>query len=1212
MPSRLKSLELHGYKTFASRTLFEFASTVTAVVGPNGSGKSNIADSLRWVLGEQSYSLLRGKKTEDMIFSGSEQRTRAGMASATVVFDNTDNWLPIDFSEVAITRRAYRDGQNEYLINAQKVRLKDVSELLAQSGLAERTYTVIGQGLVDAALALKAEERRRLFEEAAGIGLHRARREEALRRLETTHRNLDRVQDILAELQPRLRSLERQARRAQEYEQVRADLRVLLRDWYGYHWHHAQKDLRDAREHARREEKALEKSRQEQSALNQKLSALRDQIQGLRARLNSWHRQQAQLHSQRESLSRQLAVIDERMHSMNEQKNNLQSEWSRLEEELGLNQQRLDAAAQEVARLENELQEARDQSEAAFRALQERQADRADAEKRLQAARQTLTDLISRQGQLQARITERRSQAERQRLDLEQAIKAAANAKDELQRSRDRYQSLLEARDQAIQSRQASSDALQVHRERLSEREMARKEALELRSRQAAEMARLRAQLDVLEQAEAALVGYASGTQVLLKAARQDRLRGAGSALSSNLEVPIELETAIAAALGEYLDAVILNESGGSEQALDILEVEGSRGVLLPLDSLVPGSPWVLDDAHVGIGAQGVIGLAADLVKATPELRPALDLLLGQTVIVKDRKAARHVFAGSNQGSDGLPANLRAVTLRGEVFYANGPILAGQEGKPSTLSRPRQKRELQNNIQLTSNKLEEIEAQISRLNSEIESLLEQEKRFESNLNQARQVLEAAEGECAQQKAQVDQFERQERWQTAQQEKLESEIASSVRESTRLSEELAQLEKDISLAREDLRERSSLLNGLTLDEFQSQATHWETLSSVIERTLVESKGRRDEGQAMLDRANHALSSAQARLQELEAGLVRLESERADQRLSENELGSQIDALRQLIEPSEKELDEAEKGQERLQNEEAASRQALSNAEHRHAQARIVLARRQEALEALRRRVEDDFGLVAFEYEEEISGPTPLPLEGMVEQLPRLTRLSPELEENIKRQRAQLRRMGAINPEAQAEYQEVKERFAFMTGQVEDLRKAEIDIRQVISELDSLMQREFRKTFDSVAEEFKAIFTRLFGGGSARLVLTDPDDLTNTGIDIEARLPGRRTQGLSLLSGGERSLTAASLVFALLRVSPTPFCILDEVDAMLDEANVGRFRDLLAELSSNTQFIVVTHNRNTVQVADVIYGVTMGHDSVSQVISLKLDQVGQVVE
>ena len=261
MPNRLKSLGIQGYKTFASRYDFEFAGSITAVVGPNGSGKSNIVDGIRWVLGEQSYSLLRGKRTEDMIFSGSEQRTRAGMAEVTVTFDNSDGWLPIDFTEVAIARRAYRDGQNEYLINDQKVRLKDVSELLAQSGLAERTYTIIGQGLVDAALSLRAEERRRLFEEAAGIGLYRTRREEAFRRLDTTRRNLDRVQDILAELQPRLRSLERQARRAGEYEQVQADLRLILREWYGYYWHHSQNELVRARELADGQEKRLEEVR---------------------------------------------------------------------------------------------------------------------------------------------------------------------------------------------------------------------------------------------------------------------------------------------------------------------------------------------------------------------------------------------------------------------------------------------------------------------------------------------------------------------------------------------------------------------------------------------------------------------------------------------------------------------------------------------------------------------------------------------------------------------------------------------------------------------------------------------------------------------------------------------------------------------------------------------------------------------------------------
>src|SRR5512140_3747138 len=262
MPLRLKSLELHGYKTFATRTRFEFASGITAIVGPNGSGKSNIADALRWVLGEQSYSLLRGKKTEDMIFSGSEYRARAGMASAEIIFDNTANWLPVDFAEVAVTRRAYRDGHNEYLLNGQQVRLRDMNELLAASGLSERTYTILGQGLVDASLALKADERRRLFEEAAGVGLYRVRREEALKRLEATERNLERVQDIMAEVGPRLKTLERQAKRANEFGSAQADLRAVLQEWYGYHWHSAEEELERTGQHLQEEEAKVAAARE--------------------------------------------------------------------------------------------------------------------------------------------------------------------------------------------------------------------------------------------------------------------------------------------------------------------------------------------------------------------------------------------------------------------------------------------------------------------------------------------------------------------------------------------------------------------------------------------------------------------------------------------------------------------------------------------------------------------------------------------------------------------------------------------------------------------------------------------------------------------------------------------------------------------------------------------------------------------------------------
>jgi chromosome segregation protein len=323
--------------------------------------------------------------------------------------------------------------------------------------------------------------------------------------------------------------------------------------------------------------------------------------------------------------------------------------------------------------------------------------------------------------------------------------------------------------------------------------------------------------------------------------------------------------------------------------------------------------------------------------------------------------------------------------------------------------------------------------------------------------------------------------------------------------------------------------------------------------------------------------------------------------------EGELQGQIEVYNLKIEPAEVSLAEAEKEETDLQGRETDAQRALAQVERYNAQSQIDLNRKQETLESLRRRIEEDFGLVQFEYHSDVSGPVPLPLGEMVEQLPVVTELAPDLDESLNQKRAQLRRMGAVNMDAQQEYESVRERYDFMTAQVEDLKQAESDLREVIAELDELTRREFFKTFELVAVEFKAIFTRLFGGGSARLVLTDPDNLTETGIDIEARLPGRREQGLALLSGGERSLTAISLVFSLLKVSPTPLCVLDEVDAMLDEANVGRFRDLLSELGQQTQFIIVTHNRSTVQAADVIYGITKGRDTTSQVISLRLDEL-----
>lgn len=1205
--ARLKSLELQGYKTFASRTLFEFADMITCIVGPNGSGKSNIADSMRWVLGEQSYSLLRGKKTEDMIFSGSEQRPRAGMASATITFDNENNWLPIDFGEVAITRRAYRDGTNEYLINGQRVRLKDVSELLAQSGLAERTYTIIGQGLVDAALALKAEERRRLFEEAAGIGLYRTRREEALRRLETTRRNLERVQDILAELQPRLRSLERQARRAQEYDQVRSDLKVLLREWYGYHWNKTQADLAEALEIAHQRELSLDEVRREHSGLDEQVGNLHEKTQAVRAQLNSWHRQLAELHSQRETIIRSLAVADERQRSYHEQSKSLDAEAARLLEERVVFENRLETLQQEITIREDDLKVAANQLEQASTALASRQLERRVIDEKLRIARQESGNLNQRQNKLQARQIEMQNQRTRSLEVLEQTQKAALAAENELTQAIAHMQTALTERDKALEQRKNAELQLQNHQEKLLGLSRDLQQANERKAALMAEQARLKARLDILVQAENAFSGYGEGSKLLLQAAGQSRLTGARQVLSNQLEVPAELETAISASLGDYLDAVLMEHS--LDEALDLLSGAAKRGVLLPLAAMKPAG--ILPDMP---DINGWVGVASGLVHTSAELRPLLDLLLGQVVVVRDRAAARRVLGklASSNLTENFPG-ARAVTLTGEVFYASGPVLAGageRQGQ-GLLSRPRQRKELSEQMDDLQQRLELAKIEADKLIKKQVAQQSEEVHYREVVKEARRNEDIAIQEASRVQSMKDQAERQNRWQKEQARRLQTELDDSQKLIQQLSEEIKQAEALLEQARGQARQYQSQLEELALDDLQAALAHWSTRQAVAERAVQDGRDRLQDLAAAINRSQAAYSQVLHRQKQIESGLADLENERQTSRERESVLAAEIIELEQLIRPAEIDLAGLEEKQTGMQSVQSSARQALSAAEHNHAQARIQLARRQETLENLRRRIEDDFGLVAFEYAEEVSGPTPLPLDGMVEQLPVVYELALDIDDNIKRQRAQLRRMGPINPEAQNEFKEVSERFAFMNDQVADLAKAEADIHEVIRELDGMMQREFHKTFEAVAGEFRQIFTRMFGGGSARLILTNEDDLANTGIDIEARLPGRRTQGLSLLSGGERSLTATALVFSLLKVSPTPFCVLDEVDAMLDESNVGRFRDLLRELSHNTQFIVVTHNRNTVQAADVIYGVTMGRDSASQVLSLKLDQVSQLV-
>jgi chromosome segregation protein len=1191
---RLKALELQGYKTFVSKNTFEFAPTITAFVGPNGSGKSNIADSLRWVLGEQSYALLRGKKTEDMIFSGSETRSRASMASASIVFDNEDGWLPIDFTEVTIGRRAYRDGVNEYFLNGQKVRLRDVMELLAQCGLGQRTYTIIGQGLVDAALSLNPDERRRLFEEAAGIGLYRSRKSEALRRLEATRRNLERVQDIITELRPRLRSLERQAKRAQNYHQVREDLKASMRVWYGYHWFRLQGNAQNARSRADTCEQERDALRQEQLDAERELNEIRSRIDTHRTRLHQWSQELSDLYRTRERVGKSLAVSSERHRWLRDQEQSLHSEIEALS-------QAEDRLSNRLLDVEQDMERKRDEVLKVEEALA-RLEQSGDGESVPKSTYWSSVD------HLREEIEKTTTQYAAKSLRVEQLS-------DQLSRLSSRENSLSEkiqaaevevTRIQREESETSSAQARILAKHKLIENELnivknhldtlrSNKESLLLqRSKLQNKEAALSAQLELMSQGGEEPVAV---VEAILDGLKQGRLTGLAGRLWDKLRIKPEVEIAISAALGDFKTALIFKSVEEVEKAvMELLENKAlTKTSLIPIAVQEgPSRATVLQD-------EDFLGNAVDFVEAPEIYHPILNLLLGNTLIVKNRRAALRNLPH-------LPSEVRLVTLSGDIFYTNRMVLIGayteiKKGLPPY-------RTVQGELSKVQDGLKKVHEALKRLETDEKVTADRQTKLVGDNSQSQGELQGVQ-------LQLEKL------------RLEKQVRKQRLDGLRLeAQELAVQKKELEGELPSLQQEAADTDRMRFDlEQVLQDAIGEVQKSQPELALVQESARLEMAQQSLNdleaRYKEINDQLEVTVKDLELRKSRMASTRLEMSSTQDQsvqleteladLEKQIGDLESRIQPEEEGLTEAENTRASLEANESQIRANLRIAERAHSQAQIDLARLDEELSSLKRRVEDDFGLVTYEYDEEgVQDQDPLPLDGYVENLLKVETLPDGIEKEVNQLRSQLRRIGSVNPEAMREFETVRSRVEFLTTQLEDSQQAEMQIQDVIAELDLLMEREFRKTFDAVAIEFREAFKRLFGGGNARLTLTDPEDLTGTGIDIEARLPGRREQGLAVLSGGERSLTASALIFALMKVSPTPFCVMDEVDAMLDDANVIRFREMLQELSGRTQFILITHNRHTVQAAEVIYGVTMGGDSVSQVISLKLDEAEKAIE
>ncbi len=1279
----LKHLTLQGYKSFADKTEFEFPRGITAIVGPNGTGKSNIADAIRWALGERSMSTLRAKSSADMIFLGGNGRARAGMAEVSLTFDNSDQGLPIDFSEVTISRRAYRSGENEYLINGSQVLLRDIEELLAGSSLSERTYTVIGQGLVDAALSLSPQERRALFEEAAGVTLYRARREKAVQRLDETERNLERVRDIIGEVTPRVQRLEREADQVEQHRRLTAHLERLQHTWYGFRWGQGQGELDRALERAASLEKKLAARRAEASRLDERLTRVRQREGELRASLRDWYREIADLHEDVDQARRELAVSEERERLLETRREELLDEIEPLVVQRGQQREQVDQLQRRVEELTERLAERRkrlSEIEQQAKAREERaetlERERSEAEQELRRHRQRLEsrnqelsearDEISRLVSEQAVAEERARQFEARCEEAVAAIEPLREEEVEQTQQVARHRARVETLEQSLVEREQALAALEeawrtfrerphepdreylrvadVVQERRGEIERLNRALRDAREREAA----LAGELKALERVHSTGVAYGTGVAVLLEAG----IEGVLGPLAAMIQVPSAWERAVAAALGSDLQAVVLESGSAVERVHEILDVEGGRLTLLALDGLRPAG----SDDRIPAGAI----CAADVVTCDDHVRPAVNALLGAVVFCDDLTEALAL-------QPDIPPGGCCVTQAGIVLRADGAFVVGGTADEGVLADQRARRELSDRLDQVRRRLTDLdgrrETAIERLTSAEARLEEMDRRiarareeqrrsFQDELGEARTAVAVARETLRSQRSALDREESelarlrsrrdalfdqardlevryaaqakraealqfallqpeppgeapsveiaedfQERFQRADRQRrvIEEERRAVSRRVSSLQERLERLTERAVQAREEM----ARFERQTLSEVR-------TAAAVTEASLESETQALERESALLERLHSQVDARRERAQELKAERQALLGRVKDLRGKTSRLERQLHDVRVRVQPAEEKLEELNAQQTSLEKQRRRAQELVRGAEERYGRSQLEVERKRDELRLLAERIDEDLGLVELELGESVTAQAPLPMRPLVSELPVVEQLPEGLEHEMQFVRKRLRRLGAVNPNAPGELAEVRKRHGFLTEQGADLEAATAQLRRTVTQLDALMEKEFRETFEAVAERFSVMFSRLFDGGEAQLALTDPHDLLHTGVEIVARPPGKRAQRLALLSGGERALTATALLFSLLQVSPTPFCVLDEVDAMLDEVNVGRFRAKLEELSKETQFIVITHNRGTVESAETVYGVSMGSNAVSQVVSLKMDQ------
>ena len=1177
----LKNIEVQGFKSFAQKINFEFHNGITGIVGPNGSGKSNVGDAVRWVLGEQSAKSLRGGNMQDVIFSGTETRKPLSYASVAITLDNSDHKLPVEFNEVTVTRRIYRSGESEYLINGSNCRLKDINEMFYDTGIGKEGYSIIGQGQIDRILSGKPEERRELFDEAAGIVKFKRRKNTTVKKLEEERQNLVRVTDILSELTRQLGPLEKQSETAKIYLAKREALKELDVNMFLLEYSSTAESLKELGEKHRLAQENLEDTQKEYEQTRVEYDRLEQELEELNTRMDALRMESQEQALHKQQLEGQINVLNEQILAGVQNEDHYRSRLKTIEEELAVREASRKELEEEKSDLYSQLKEVRSRLKDEEEKLNTAQENIRTCTQAVEEGKNEIIEILNSRANTKGkaqRFDAMMEQADIRKAEISQRILRLKSEEEEqqtiLRKAQEQYDSITES----IHS--ANEECDRLNQEVGNIQEKLKEQTVQLEKQQTSyhrEASRLESLRNLTERYD----GYGNSIRRVME--QKERVPGIQGVVADLIQVNKDYEVAIETALGGSIQNIVTDNEQTAKTLIEFLKKNRyGRATFLPMSSISPRGEFSPREA---LKEPGVIGVASELVTTAPQYQQIARFLLGRVLVVDH---IDHAIAIGRK----YRHSLRMVTIEGESLSPGGSMTGGAFKNNSNLLGRRRE-------------IEELEKGVAKLKSEVAMI---QKAMEDNRNR-RNVLRDAIADFQDKLRQQYIEQNTAKMNIAQQEEKAEEIRGGYEQINRDKEQIRrqmleirqdheQIARELESSRQDEQELESFI-----EEKQAELDQWKEEETKLTRELEEIRLQASSldqknlfDQENLNRLNSETQTLENEQKSIYESLAHSSEEMEQKKLTIQEL--KTEAANSGIQAQEAKL-QLEKWQKEKEERNGKHKEFFEKRDQLSGQIGLLdkeCFRLKSQMDKLEESREERISYMWEEYEI-------TPNNALSYRKEELTDL-PEMKKQVAQIKEEIRRLGSVNVNAIEDYKDLLERHTFLSGQYNDLITAEKTLEQIIQELDEGMRKQFTEKFAEIQREFDKAFKELFGGGKGTLELDEEADILEAGIRITSQPPGKKLQNMMQLSGGEKALTAIALLFAIQNLKPSPFCLLDEIEAALDDSNVGRFAGYLQKLTKNTQFIIITHRRGTMNAADRLYGITMQEKGVSTLVSVDL--------